>query len=509
MKLNICLLLILLIFLAHPLVSQESEDSMLFVITAFEFDIKGRSRPFALINRGELKTGEKITGKANLDEYIRDKTQLLINQRVLKENAVITYSTGEQAEDGSYPVILFIHVEDSWNIIALPRPQYSTNTGFDLTIKARDYNFLGTMNPLRVDLGYRYDENYHSSFQFEVYSDTPFTIFGYTWNFKFDNLFWYRPQVEEPFFYRNNTGISMELPFRATTLTLGFEEYLNYNEENSYRYQEFYGNFQKGLYTTSRLYASWEIPTGLAVSRYGELTYKPGISATFNHELPDWPLHQFRKGPFLDFNHSIGFERIDWHANFRDGLAVSIGNSYNYDFYRLGKGEEPLSVSLTIHGAGYFIINKFLNITSRVQYRHWFYHDPDYYEQAGDNLRGIADRSICADYMLSLNMDFPFRIFLFTPSEWFNSRKFSFFDFEFQISPVIDLALYHNPVTRTSFHPKNIAASGGFEFIVFPAFMRNLYIRLCYALNLRELSETRKIPGGDNREISILMGHFY
>jgi len=488
-----------------------SMDDWLYVIVDFEFFIDGRTRPSALMYNGELKTGEKLRGQASLDKYIRDKTQLLINQRVLKDNAVITYSVGEQAEDGSYPVTLEIFVEDSWNLIALPKPQYTTHTGFELTIKARDYNFLGTMNPLRVDLGYRHDEKGRNSFQFEVYSDTPFRAAGLTWNLRFDNLFWYRPDVEQPFFYRNITGLSMELPFRTTTFIFGFEEYFNFNEENAYRYQEFYHkNFQDGLYMTSKMYTSWKIPTGLMVSRYGELTYTPGISATFNHELPDWPLLPFRKGPFLGLSHSLGFEKIDWHANYRDGLSVSVSNGYTCDFFRLNNGDEPVSASLTLHTAGYFIISKFFGISSRLQYRQWFYHDPDYYEMAGDNLRGISDKSIRADYMLSLNMDFPLRVLLFTPSKWFAKWKTNFFDVELQIAPVIDLALYHDPKLAISFHPKNIAASGGIELIVFSDFMRNLYIRLGYAANLREAAATKNIfESSDDREIYLIMGHFY
>jgi hypothetical protein len=106
-------------------------------------------------------------------------------------------------------------------------------------------------------------------------------------------------------------------------------------------------------------------------------------------------------------------------------------------------------------------------------------------------------------------MDFPFRVLLFTPSKWFNSRKFSLFDLEFHASPIIDLALYHDPKMEISFSPKNIAATGGLEIIIFSSFMRSLYIRFSYAVNLREFAATGKLPGGDNREISVLMGHFY
>jgi hypothetical protein len=488
-----------------------SDDGLLYVIVSFEFDIKGRTRPDALIYVGEFREGEKLQGQANLEKYISEKTQVLVNQRVLKDNAAISYSVGERLENGAYPVTIIIKVEDSWNIIALPKPTYSTNTGFDLTIKARDYNFLGTMNPLRVDFGYKYDEHKRNSFMLGVFSSTPFRALGYTWNVKFDNTVSYRPDVSEPLYYQNITGLSMELPFRTTTFTFGFEESFNLNEENNDRHKEKYGNFQSGLYMTSRLFTSWEIPTGFMVSRYGELTYNPSISATFNHELPQWPLLEFRNGPFMGFSHSLGFEKIDWYANYRKGFYVSARNSYNYDFFRLSADKDPLSVSFSLNGTGHFIISKFFAISSRIMYRQWFYHDPEYNDKAADALRGIPDGAICADYMLSLNMDFPLRVLVFTPSEWFNSRKLHFFDLEFQIAPVIDMALYHDPAKEISFSPKNIAVTGGFEVIIFSAFMRNLYVRLGYVCDLRELFGVRPVkrPANESREIYLIMGHFY
>jgi hypothetical protein len=493
------------------------DNDQLYVITDFEFEIKGRTRPDAILNlrsksgKKEFQEGEEVWGREGLEQYAANKTQVLINQRVLKDNTAIDFSIGEQQEDGSWPVTVIIKVEDSWNIIALPRPSYSTNTGFDLTVKARDYNFLGTMNPLRVDLGYQYDENKRNSFLLLIDSNTPFTAFGYTWNIDFDNLFGYRPQVDEPFYYQNTSGLSVEIPFRTTIFTFGFQESINLNEENSNRYKEQYGDFQNGLYMSTELYALWKIPTGLMIADYGELTYNTGLSATFNHEFPDWTLHEFRKGPFMGFSHSLGFEKIDWHANYRKGFSVSVNNSYTYDFFRMTKEREPLSLSFTISGTGHFLLSKFFGISSRLQYRYWFYHDPDFYDQAGDVIRGITDKDICTDNMLSLNMDFPFRILLFTPSEWLHKSKLRFFDFELQASPIIDMALYHDPKKKKAFHPENMAVTGGAELIAFPSFMRSLYIRLGYACNLRELFSTPlfKLSGSESREIYLMMGHFY
>jgi hypothetical protein len=498
---------------AFPLFSQEiSEDSELYVITAYEFVVKGRSRPnallYKLIEHGEFREGELIIGKANLDNYINDITQIYINQRVLKNNVEVNYSVGARNEDGVYPVTIITKVEDSWNIIALPRP-YIKNNVFDLTIKARDYNFLGTMNPLRIDLGWNYNEDERHSFLFGVFFNTPFKAFGYYWNFTFDNTIQYR--VDAPFYYQNITGLSMELPFHETTFTFGFDERFFLNEENSDWAEEHgYGPYQDGLYMSSRLYVSWKIPTGLTVSRFGELIYTPEISSTFNHELPKLPLDDFRKGPFLRFSHSLGFEKIDWHSNYREGLSFSMGNSYQYDFNQMFYG-----VSFNATGIGHYIVSDFFAVSSRLMYKYWYSSsessEGDY---ASSYLRGIADKSITAYQMFSLNMDFPFRLFLFLPSQWFNNRKLSFFDFEMHASPVVDLVMYYQKSFdkgRTLYYPEQLAAAGGLEFVVFPLFMRNLYVRLGFTINLKEFLTVRPIslPDGDNREIYLIMGHFY
>jgi len=515
--------------LFSPLLISANENEIedkIFVITGFEFDITGRTRQDALVRKGEFKRGEEIHGEDNLEKYIADKTQMLINQRVLKDNVVLSCSIGEQQPDGKYPVSVFIKVEDSMNFIVIPMPRYSSNNGLEIIARLRHYNFLGTMNPLVVNLGYHYDENRKSAVNLEVESLTPFKAFGYEWNFKFNNIFSFRPQAEDnkKFFYQNVTGISMELPFKSTTFTFGFEESFNLNEENLNRHQH-YGEFQDGFYMASKLYASWEIPTGIEVANYGELTYTPEISAAFIHELPAWELERnIRHGPFLEFSHSFGFEKIDWHGNFRKGFLFMLENSIRYDFYHLHNDKystvssdpiSPLSIDYTISGIGHFTITRFFGISSRIQWRHWFYNDPWYYDLAGDAIRGILDKSLTANYMLSLNLNLPLRLPLFSPANWFKNNKLRGLDIEFHIGPTFDIALYHDERTNTSFNPKNIAAGAGFELVIFPLVMRNLYIRVSVAWNISEgLGAKPIIPPGENQEkpvqeVTVMMGHFF
>jgi len=488
------------------------DDSTLFVIVDYEYTVKGRTLPFALlytlVENDEFRKGEIITGKTNLEKYIGDITQIYINQRVLKDNVEVSYSTDARNEDGAYPVTIMIKVEDSFNIIALPGPYYK-NGAFDLTIKARDYNFLGTMHPLQIDLGYNYDGGDRNTFLFGVYFDTPFKAFGYYWNFNIDNNVQYR--VDAPVYFQNTTGLSMNLPFRSTTFIFGFNESFYLNQENSdWAKENGYGLYQDGLYMVSNMSVSWRIPTGLTVSRFGDLAYTPVISATFTHEFPDWPLVDDRKGPFMSFGHYLGFGRIDWHGNYREGLSFSMGNSYQYNFNRMF-----YDISFGITGIGHFIVSSFFGVSARLMYNYWYSSDVT---SAGQyisyNLRGVEDSSITAYHSLLLNIDLPFRLFAFTPSKWFNSRKFRFFDLEVHAAPVLDLALYHQKSfdgDKTLYSPAGYAATGGMELVVFSLFMRNLYVRLGFAINIKEFIKARplRIPDGDNREIYLIMGHFY
>ena len=495
---------LLILSIAYPQELQSWNEDTIFIISELEFEVIGHTRESALIDSGEFIIGEEIRGRANFEQYIRDKTQLLVNQRVLQENVEITYTIAEPLPTGAYPVTLRIWVEDSWNFFIFPVPRYNTNDGLDLILRIRDFNFLGTMNPLRIDLSYRYDQYRRHSFNLRFNVNHPFRLFDRNWNLGHNTLFGFRPQMDDPLYLESTTGISMQVPFRATTFTFGFEESFNLNKENLSRHWETFGETQSGFFMASRMFALWEIPTPLTLSRFGQLTYTPSISATINHRFPAWPLESIHRGPFLDFGHSLGFERINWYGNFRQGISAFLENSNRLDFFDM-QGRENLSSSITITGIKHFIFTDFFAISARLQYRYWFYHNPAFHDLAGESIRGIQDNALSADYMLSLNVDLPFRLPMFAPSRWFNSERLRVFDIEFHLVPIIDMALYNDPRTETSFSPENIVIGSGLELMVFPAFIRNLYFRVSAARTFRGLT----LPRIGNYEIAFMMGHFF
>ncbi|MDR1957189.1 MAG: hypothetical protein LBQ30_10095 [Treponema sp.] len=472
-----------------PQPAGETPADIFYIIQAIRFDITGRTRPLALLDAGEFEQGEVIQGEAGLERYIKDKTQLLRNQRVL-DAVTIDYATGAPDAQGVVPVDLLISVTDTWNIIVLPRPQYDSNNGFDITLKGRDYNFLGTMNALRIDLGYQHDEHDKNRAVFQIDSDTPFHAFGYTWNFNFDHDFSYTLEdpIEESLYYKNTTGISMQLPYQWTTVTFGFEEALVFHEENDDEYKPEYGNYDD-WYMSSELYTSWKIPIGIAVHTFGELAYTPKVAGVVKY--PDAALEYFRKGPTLTLSHSLGFGRIDWLGNYRSGLEASLENAYAYNFHTQS-WDKTISLSVASHTP----LWDFFGISGRFRYRHWF----DDAHDAGDALRGILDKSVHVNYMVSLNLDFPFRLLRFTPSQWLGNRKFRLFNFELHASPFIDAALVSDPP---------VLLTGGLELIVFPEFMRSFYVRASIGWNILELVKTGSLPTGENREIFVGIGHHY
>jgi hypothetical protein len=484
----------------------EAPDNTEFFIRNIDFDITGSTRRFALLYHSEITQGERITGRKTLEEYRLDKIQLLVNQRAL-QSANILFFEGAALEDGSIPVDLLIITKDTLNIIALPKPQYDDNNGFELTLKARDYNFLGTLSPLRIDIGYTLDDDKLWDFSkgasnFLIDTDIPLKLFNLNWNINFDNEFSFT--YNEPLFYKNTTGLSMELPVGFTTATFGFEQSVTVHEDNLDKYpddykEEIHGGQWLPVFFTSATYVSWRIPTPFEIGRFGRLVYTPKVTGQVNY-LPAGQgfIDDLRRGPTATLGHSLEFGRIDWVDNFRSGLNASVGNDNTYNFYK-----KDWEISYNISAIYHHMFTGFFGISNRLQYRHWL---DGYNKTAGDVIRGIRDKKLCADYMLSLNLDFPLRVLRFVPSQWLNTSRLRFFDFDLHFSPFFDIGFLKDPVNNSSFSSKP-AMGAGFEVIVFPLAFRSFYLRVSVGYDVNATIQAGKPNSWD--ELFIGIGHHF
>jgi hypothetical protein len=478
-------------------------DRTIYVIRDIEFDITGRSLPFALMYNGKLKKGEEITGRANLEFYIHDRTQRLVNQRVLKEDARIDYTIGEAESNGKVPVDLLVTVNDSWNIMVFPKPLWDANSGLDITLKGRDYNFFGTMTPLRVDLGYSLNTDQESNFNFLIDTDIPFEALGFNWSINFDNEVNYTWQ--ESLGYKNSSGVAVEVPFNTTTFIFDISHYISWYPKTSKHFRTEFGDYFEGLVNTAEFSSSWKIPTGLKVFDYGELTYQPKISEEISYNPGNYDPHYFDyllKGPFTDLSQSLGFDRVDWIGNYRRGIDVYFTNSNEFNHNR-----EIWNNRYSVDARGYFILTDFLGLSTRLLWRQWFYNFPEeHVEDAGDVLRGILDDDIWADRMLSLNLELPFKVFTARPSDWFNKSKMRIFNFEMYLSPMLDIGLVHLPGNLNDQPILKMYYTGGMEALIFPEFMRSLYLRVSAGIDLEEWLKNGKLT---KSELFIGLGHFY
>ena len=492
--------LALLLFFCAPFLSAQIDDTV-YVIIDIRYDINGKTRESALERVGGFQTGLRFTGLEALEEYVREKTQDLHNLRPLDENASsVAYSLGAAEPDGAVPVYLDVTVTDSKNLVILPEPKYDSNYGFSLSLKAREYNFLGTLATQKLDLVWGSDDKDRNYLGFLLDLEIPFRAFGYDWTFTSFNEFRYYLSGE-PVYDTNVVGIAMELPVSFTTVTFGLQQGIVVHEENTaktLRYENPADDYHN-WYLFTRPYIDWEIPTSLRIGKLGKVVYTPGIYGIVNYKSGD--IGDYRRGPDAGFKQDIGFGRIDWIGNFRHGAKVAFNNDNWYNF-----SHREWKNSVGLYAEGHLRISRFFGVSGRLTYTKWF---NDYYEYAGDVIRGYKDDELEAKQRMSLNLDFPLRLIRFAPSEWRGNRSYRYFDFEQHWSLFIDLIMLDSQDGCYSFTPGDIITAAGLEVITFPLAWRSFYIRLSAGWNIREAVRIGKLPSGIHREIYIGLGHYY
>jgi hypothetical protein len=473
------------------------------VLGTITWDVDGITRPWALRDAAEIDGDERFPTRMDFDRWVQERRQLLYNQRALASVEADT-TVGEADASGIAVADITFHVKDTWNVVALPYPKYDTNDGLVLSIKARNYNFLGTLQPLRFDIRYELEPDYFSDREFnrgtivfEIDSTTPFRAFGQKWEFDFDHYIGLT--YKEPVEYENTTGVALLYPIGETELKVGMYHGISVNQKNDDEYIPTEGErFADVWYMSDALKAYWTIPIR-HIPGYGDLKYVPRGIFNYNYR-PGGDIGDQRRGPTVELGHALTLGQVDWVENFRKGIVVSLDNAnvYNLD-------SQNWERTFIFSAAGHKPIGDFAGVSSRFTTT-WHLDKPD--TKAGVYLRGVVDESVQADYAAYINMDLPVRVISFTPSKWWG-RKWRAFDFEQHWSPFVDIGFLSDKATGTKFGLDDALVTGGLAVITYPLSWRALFIRISLGLNLRQAVEEKGIPGGDGRELFIGIGHEY
>jgi len=511
---------------AQPLCAEENEVRY---IKSVEFEITGRTKKSALERAAGIKAGTEFSSVEDIERYIDAKRQELLNNRGFA-GVTLEYIEAEAEEDGRIPVSLTVRTEDTRNFVILPYPKYNSG-GVEFSLRLRDYNFSGAMAPLEMDFGGFYDEASEDfELVFKLAGACPFRAFGLNWNLNFalgaayvlsDSDVPYsinNPETDVSKDEKNTFGLSVEIPLkreRLGVITIGAGAAFIINEERDFFYKYEHQNiFEDTKYFSEDVFAQWKVRC-FTVSG-ADFFYIPVFRARFYEHLAG-DVISYREGIVLEFSHRITFEKINWSGNFREGLTVSLQNTFDYNT-KYNKWNPVIAFTL----ASYDKYFSRMGLSAKMRYRQWFSTDDDFTEyfsdkeriQAGNVLRGVADRLIYADDIWSFNFDFPVHIFDFMPSEWFKTGKLKYINFELFVSPFADIAYVDGKLldaktgrTEEYLHfltggkLNGIFITSGFETIFFPVTWRSVFLRLSIGWDITRSVKEDRVLGIKDTEI--------
>jgi len=487
------------IFLVSGLSAQDTLENGLtsssIILQEVKIEVAGWTSLSVLKRRLDLKEGRIFASEIVFNTYLDDLRQQLQNLRTISEFTL----SSEFLDSEKTKSIILITVKDGWSIVALPYFKYDTNTGLTASIRGREYNFLGTMEPLRVNMDYRYDQSARSFFLLETDINLPFEFQKLNWTWSFLQSLDIR--MEQDWGWRGDTSLSVGWEIiPGITGSLKLSEALKVNElETNGLVETPFKNANTISYGTSFLLA--ESFLGLK-----KPAYNPTVFLTANTEPGD--AIKTLVGVDGGFYHSLTAGRVDWNSNLRSGAQGEISQRLSYrilDQVWDTTQEVVFQLHLPFH---YYWWN--LGLSSRLGA--WT-QGSQVRTEAGSKVRGIVDKRISSFWGTYINLEMPFTVMFWKPTDWWGWSWAKFSQFEMMFSPILDVAFAD--AQGTGLGTDDIWTGGGLEVLIFSDFIKSFFIRASLAYDLqaviknRSLSLPSPLDQGEIREISFGLGFFY
>jgi len=482
-------LIFLLVFLVIPSVIAEENtiatqtEKNYFELRDVEYHIDGRTREKVLNNYLDFQTGERFESRVALEKYIAEKLQLIRNQRTLADGNIRTHYEPDPEDPNLIHIDLEVSVSDTWNFILLPYGKYDSNEGLLISLRGRNYNFLGGMEELAVNFDYLKPSVEGNEYSVNSELSIPFFLFDYNWMFRLKEDV--KIQPDKPVYFSTELGLDLDVPFNSLTIKTSIDQsyYLNKDGEND----------PDGWYMTTKGRVGSLFPLGFEVPGFNELDYTPSLVTYFFYKPFDTISHDRRRIE-LGAEHELSTGQINWLKNIRDGNKLSIVQDLRWNFKK-DRWNSDLNATLEVHKSF-----GFAGLSSRLL---GLYRYGGVKEDAGDVLRGIYDQRIDAKSGMFINVDFPIKTWIWFLDRWFEGH----------ISPFFDYGIVNEP--NQGFRWSDSWYGGGLEVFAFSKYARSLYLRGSLGVDLEAMFQGASIgdpaprDGEPIYEVYIGLGHHY
>lgn len=497
----------------------EASPAQGYQITTIHYNIKGLTRKYPLSQAVPIDTTLVFASEEALLSYLRDLKQRFKNIRAIQTVEIDT-DYDDMDNRAIIPVTLTIAITDTWNFIVVPYPSFDSNSGFQLKLKMQDFNFVGTLQPLKADLVYRSTETDHQIFSSSINFALPFQVrtFNLLWNSSFQIVYAFK---EAP---KINIGTGLEAAHKFNkhfSLAFGLSSELAINDRSSSEMsavdtaknaqEEEFGSEDTAsqtkkaesrglgyLYPNDRYYFNTKLyvrfPVMITeVKNFGSLVWTPSMNLTGNWAFDGIQADDLKTWSF-NWGHTLSLSRVNWETNFRKGLSLSLGNTYTYQFYNKRK----MYTGFTASVAGYYPFINRIGIYGRMQFFYYLFGNTS--TQAGFTLRGILNKRIDTNTAFTCNLDIPIRIISLDFQTITGVAWTRFLNCDIQFAPFLDIALVHDQKTKRYYHPADGWYAGGMEVIVYPEKLRSIYVRASLGFDLTELKNLSGLKGQARRD---------
>ncbi len=457
-----------------------------YVIRNVNYTIDGKTRKDVLSHYLDIKEGRVFASEAALEVFIKDRLQMIKNQRTLAEGTIKTKYIRDDQNPERIFVDLEVYVTDTWNYLLLPYAKYDSNDGFLLSLRGRNYNFLGSMNELSWNLDYLLDTSGNAEYSINGGFSLPFYLWDFSWMFNFDEDVTVSP--DDPLEIYTKGGLSVDIPLNSIVWQASVNQYYYLNEDGSDDADGYY------FKTDARFGSSFS--TGVRLPLLGLLSYSPGVISSYSYK-PFGSLSEERKGYELGLEHSFTAGRINWIGNFRDGALFTADQNLRYNFTR------DIWLSDSNFEIQYHKAFGWGGISSRLMGEYFYNGTSDDTEDIGGPIRGILNDRLNGNAALFFNFDFPVKVWNWFFSRWFENHLSVFFDYAL-VKP-----------EGGSFSLDDGWYGSGVEGFIFLKAARSIYIRVSVGLDMQAIMEGA-LPGdpaprdgASIYEIFIGLGHQY